>query len=158
VPVSISPSTLRITRVLPANQIHKNQGRFVTLNVQGKSVSSTTTTRSCFKSSNAIWTSNQSPGKWQSRYIAKYISKSESPILRQEIQDAIDKINKAENLPAQKKMHRIAMTLLRNREVSSQEAAFRVCHLFLRKSTRATVFLQPTQTRPLQNANEGEPE
>ena len=80
-------------------------------------------------------------------YIAKYISKSESPILRQEIQDAIDKINKAENLPAQKKMHRIAMTLLRNREVSSQEAAFRVCHLFLRKSTRATVFL-PAYPKP----------
>ncbi|OXA50679.1 hypothetical protein Fcan01_14390 [Folsomia candida] len=38
-------------------------------------------------------------------------------------------------------MFRVAMTIMRHREVGAQEAAFRNCHLFLRYSSRAAVFL-----------------
>ncbi|OXA45397.1 hypothetical protein Fcan01_19828 [Folsomia candida] len=38
-------------------------------------------------------------------------------------------------------MFHVAMTLMRNRKINAEEAAFRICHLFLRYSSRATVFL-----------------
>ncbi|OXA50541.1 hypothetical protein Fcan01_15287 [Folsomia candida] len=73
-------------------------------------------------------------------YIAKYMSKAEPLEIRQDVKAAISKIHSS-NLPAAQKMFRVAMTIMRHREVGAQEAAFRNCHLFLRYSSRASVFL-----------------
>jgi hypothetical protein len=73
-------------------------------------------------------------------YIAKYMSKPEPAEIRNQIQTSMDSIMKS-NLTAQQKMNRIAMTLMKNREISAQEASFRLCHLFLKKSSRVCVFV-----------------
>jgi hypothetical protein len=56
------------------------------------------------------------------------------------VQESIKKINES-SLPMRQKMMKIAMTIMRKRQISDQECAFRVCHLFLRYSTRSTVFV-----------------
>jgi hypothetical protein len=71
-------------------------------------------------------------------YIAKYISKAEPLELRESIRNAIDKI-KSSSGPVQKKMLRMASTLMRKREISAQEECYRICHLPLRRSSRAVV-------------------
>ena len=73
-------------------------------------------------------------------YIAKYMSKAEPMDIRQGIKDSISKIQNS-NIPAKTKMFKVAMTLMRNREISAQEAAFRLCHLYLRDSSRSTIFI-----------------
>ena len=73
-------------------------------------------------------------------YIAKYMSKAEPAELRLQLQNSIETI-KNSDLNARQKMTRISMTLMRNREISAQEAAFRLCHLFLRQSSRLCVFI-----------------
>jgi hypothetical protein len=73
-------------------------------------------------------------------YIAKYMSKAEPAEIRAQIQSSIETVLKS-SLNARQKMNKIAMTLMKNREISAQEAAFRLCHLYLRKSSRVCVFV-----------------
>lgn len=74
-------------------------------------------------------------------YIAKYISKSEPKELQTKVQDAIKEIKNCEHLTARQKMQNICRKIMNRRQVSAQEAAFRLCHLYLLKSSRATVFV-----------------
>jgi hypothetical protein len=73
-------------------------------------------------------------------YIAKYISKAEPQELRDSIKRAIEKV-KQSSAPVQEKMLRVATTLMSKREISAQEACYRICHLPLRRSSRAVVMI-----------------
>jgi hypothetical protein len=77
-------------------------------------------------------------------YIAKYISKAEPKDIQEKTQASIQKINDMK-LSNRDKMIKIASKLMTQREVSAQEAAFRLTHLYLRKSSRSTVFVPTFQ-------------
>jgi hypothetical protein len=74
-------------------------------------------------------------------YIAKYISKAEPTNIRKEIQDIIKRMQTDKNKSCMKQALLIAKTIMNKREVGAPEAAFRLCHLSLRKSSRGTVFI-----------------
>lgn len=73
-------------------------------------------------------------------YIAKYTSKSESDKLNEEIREALNTIE--DNPEAMnKKMFTILMKLMNDRQVSMVEAAYRLCHIPLRYSSRSVIFI-----------------
>lgn len=73
-------------------------------------------------------------------YIAKYISKSEPTDLDSGIRNAIQQIRQEETNLA-RKLFKICMRIMRERQISACECVFRLCHLSLRDSSRKTVFL-----------------
>lgn len=79
-------------------------------------------------------------------YIGKYMSKAEPTEIRPEIEETIKKIQDS-SLPSRQKMFKVAMTIMREREIGAQEAAFRLGHLYLRKSSRSTVFIPTYKKR-----------
>ena len=116
------------TRVLPESEIHKNQGRFVDLKRTAEECLINNYHPVLLEVLKCNMDIQPVTGEMAiAFYIAKYISKAESALLRKEIQSSIDKVKKSNSLTANQKMRKIAMTLLRNREVSSQESAFRMC-------------------------------
>ena len=72
-------------------------------------------------------------------YVCSYMCKSESEEVRKAIRDAL------ESLPPQastrKRLSKIGNTMLTHRELSAQEAAYRLCHLPLKENSRKVVFL-----------------
>ena len=72
-------------------------------------------------------------------YVCSYMCKSESEEVRKAIRDA------SESLPPQastrKRLSKIGNTMLTHRELSAQEAAYRLCHLLLKENSRKVVFL-----------------
>ena len=89
-------------------------------------------------------------------YVCSYMCKSESEEVRKAIRDAL------ESLPPQastrKRLSKIGNTMLTHRELSAQEAAYRLCHLPLKENSRKVVFLntarQEKRTRLLKSRSE----
>ena len=79
-------------------------------------------------------------------YIISYISKSEAEIGAL-LMDA-KKEAKEGNKDAAEAMKHIGQAYIQNREVSAQEAVYRVCGMHLKESSRKTVFV-PTGKNPL---------
>jgi hypothetical protein len=73
-------------------------------------------------------------------YVAKYISKNEPTELDSSIIQAIRLIQREET-DISRRMFRICMKILNERRVSATEAAYRLCHLPLRESSRKTIFV-----------------
>lgn len=73
-------------------------------------------------------------------YIAKYVSKSEPTNLEGEISRAIQQIRREET-DVSRKLFKICMRILRERQVSACECVFRLCHLSMRDSSRKTIFV-----------------
>ena len=72
-------------------------------------------------------------------YVCSYMCKGESEEVRKAIREAL------ESLPAQassrKRLSKVGNTMLTHRELSAQEAAYRLCHLPLKENSRKVVFL-----------------
>ncbi|CAG5002801.1 unnamed protein product [Parnassius apollo] len=73
-------------------------------------------------------------------YIAKYVSKSEPTNLDGEVSRAIQQIRREET-DVSRKLFKICMRILRERQVSACECVFRLCHLSMRDSSRKTIFV-----------------
>ncbi len=73
-------------------------------------------------------------------YIAKYISKSEPEGVDSGIAQAIQQIQREET-DLSRKLFRICMKILHERQVSAAKCAYRLCHIPLRDSSRSCVFL-----------------
>ena len=72
-------------------------------------------------------------------YVCSYMCKGESEEVRKAIREAL------ESLPTQassrKRLSKVGNTMLTHRELSAQEAAYRLCHLPLKANSRKVVFL-----------------
>lgn len=73
-------------------------------------------------------------------YIAKYLSKSEPTDLDGGIAQAIQQIRREET-DVSRKLFKICMRIMKERQVSACECVYRLCHLNLRDTSRKTVFL-----------------
>ncbi|GBP12652.1 hypothetical protein EVAR_10302_1 [Eumeta japonica] len=70
-------------------------------------------------------------------YVAKYISKNEPTVLDRSIIEAIQQVRQEED-DISRRMFKISMKILNERQVSAVECAFRLCGLRLRESSRKT--------------------
>ena len=72
-------------------------------------------------------------------YVCSYMCKGESEEVRKAIREAL------ESLPTQassrKRLSKVGNMMLTHRELSAQEAAYRLCHLPLKENSRKVVFL-----------------
>ena len=73
-------------------------------------------------------------------YIAKYVSKSEPVEIDSTVARAIQQI-RGEETDISRKLFKICMRILKERQVSACECIFRLCHLNLRQSSRNCIFL-----------------
>ncbi|KAG5674477.1 hypothetical protein PVAND_004445 [Polypedilum vanderplanki] len=131
------------TRVVPpsSDEFIRNGGRFCTL----KRNSNETYINNYNPEILKLWNGNmdiQPCGNNEAIafYIAKYVAKSEPTDLTGSIAAAIRKI-RLEETNISRKLFKICMRILKEREVSAAECAYRLCHLPLRGSSRTTVFL-----------------
>lgn len=74
-------------------------------------------------------------------YVAKYMSKAEPTHIREEIRNIITNFKTNNRSSYYKKAQQIANILIKNREICSQEATYRLLHLRLRYSSRGFVFI-----------------
>lgn len=74
-------------------------------------------------------------------YVGKYISKAEPQLIREETRNALNAIKGDSRTSYHQQAKKIASTILSRREISSQECAFRTCHLPLRRCSRKLVFI-----------------
>ena len=76
-------------------------------------------------------------------YVCSYMCKGESKEVRKAIREAL------ESLPAhalsRKRLSKVGNTMLTHRELSAQEAAYRLCHLPLKENSRKVVFLNTSR-------------
>lgn len=73
-------------------------------------------------------------------YVAKYISKSEPTALDYSVAQAVRQIQREES-DTSRKLFKVCMRIMKERQISACESAFRLCHLNLRDSSRKCVFL-----------------
>jgi PIF1-like helicase len=73
-------------------------------------------------------------------YVAKYMSKAEPTLLDAGIAQAIRQIRQEET-DLSRKLFKICMRIMHERQISASECVFRLCHLQMRNSTRKCVFL-----------------
>ncbi|CAG9799443.1 unnamed protein product [Chironomus riparius] len=73
-------------------------------------------------------------------YIAKYMSKPEPTTLDRGVAQAIQQIRREET-NISRKLFKICMKILGQRQISACEAVFRLAHLNMKESSRKTVFL-----------------
>ncbi|GFR21211.1 ATP-dependent DNA helicase [Trichonephila clavata] len=73
-------------------------------------------------------------------YIAKYVSKSEPTQLDGSVARAIREIQREET-DISRKLFKVCMRILKERQVSACECAYRLCHLNFRDSSRKCTFL-----------------
>lgn len=81
-------------------------------------------------------------------YVAKYVAKEEPVLIQKKIHDAIKEIKNSTNNEFVNKIRNVANIIIKNRERSAQEAAYVLCSLKLRESSRSTVFVN---TKPPQH-------
>ena len=89
-------------------------------------------------------------------YVCSYICKTESEEVQKAIRDAL------ESLPPQastrKRLSKVGNTMLTHRELSAQEAAYRLCYLPLKENSRKVVFINTARpekrTRLLKSRSE----
>jgi hypothetical protein len=81
-------------------------------------------------------------------YVAKYVAKEEPVMIQKKIHDAIKEIKNSSNNEFVNKIRNVANIIIKNRERSAQEAAYVLCSLKLRESSRSTVFIN---TKPPQH-------
>ncbi|OXA37750.1 ATP-dependent DNA helicase PIF1 [Folsomia candida] len=74
-------------------------------------------------------------------YIAKYISKAEPTDIQDEIQIIMQQLQSNSKASYYQMATSIAMKIMNKRQVSAPEAAYRLCHLKLRHSSRGFVFI-----------------
>lgn len=74
-------------------------------------------------------------------YIAKYISKAEPTDIQDEIQRIVQQMQSNSRASYYQMATNIAMEIMNRRQVSAPEAAYRLCHLKLRHSSRGFVFV-----------------
>ena len=72
-------------------------------------------------------------------YICSLMCKGDSEEVKKAIGDALN--NLPPNGSIHKKLSKVGNIMLSHRELSAQEAAFRLCHLTLKDSTRKVVFV-----------------
>ena len=72
-------------------------------------------------------------------YICSYMCKGESEEVKKAIRDALNTL--PANASIRKKLSKVGNTMLSHRELSVQEAAYRLCNLPLKDSTRKVVFV-----------------
>ena len=84
-------------------------------------------------------------------YICSYMCKGESDEVKKAIREALN--NLPANASIHKKLSKVGNTMLSHRELSAQEAAYRLCHLPLKDSTRKVVFVN-SQTRKTNTTSE----
>ncbi|XP_059150287.1 uncharacterized protein LOC131937110 [Physella acuta] len=77
-------------------------------------------------------------------YIAKYIAKSEPTELALAIRQAIQEIQR-EDSDVSRKLFKICMRIMNERQVSACECVYRLCHLNVRDSSRKCIFLNTRQ-------------
>lgn len=73
-------------------------------------------------------------------YIAKYMSKAEPTEIDSDVARAIQQIRQEES-DISKKLFKVCMRILKERQVSACECISRLCHLNMRQSSRLCVFL-----------------
>jgi len=79
-------------------------------------------------------------------YIAKYVAKAEPTELDKSIRQAINQIRQEES-NIQRKMFKICYRIMKERQVSAIEAAYRLCGFKMRESNITTVFLNTRQEK-----------
>ena len=89
-------------------------------------------------------------------YICSYMCKGESEEAKKAISDSLQSL--APNASLQKRLSKLGNTMLLHRQLSGQEAAYRLCHLPLKDSSRKVVFVNTVppekRTRILKNRSE----
>jgi hypothetical protein len=78
-------------------------------------------------------------------YVAKFVAKAEPSNYNQQLKMLIAAGNNNGNVNQQKLLHHLSANLLSSREVCASEAAFRLCHLKMKSSSRQTVYLNTRQ-------------
>ena len=78
-------------------------------------------------------------------YVTHYICKDESQVLKQVIAEQL--ANLQQDATMKQRLRKIGNTLLSHRQLSQQEAAFLVAGLYLKGSSRATVFVSAIPKR-----------
>ncbi|GBP80548.1 hypothetical protein EVAR_39418_1 [Eumeta japonica] len=73
-------------------------------------------------------------------YIAKYLSKAEPEGVDSGIAQAIQQIQREET-DISRKLFKVCMKILHERQISAAECAYRLCHIPLRNSSRSCIFL-----------------
>jgi hypothetical protein len=76
-------------------------------------------------------------------YVAKYVAKEEPIYIQKQIHDALKEIKASKNNEFVQKIRNVSNIIIKNRERSAQEAAFVICSLKFRDSSRSTVFINP---------------
>ena len=76
-------------------------------------------------------------------YVCSYMCKSESEEVRKAIRDALESL--PPRATARKCLSKVGNTMLTHRELSAQEAAYRLCHLPLKENSRKVVFVNTTK-------------
>ena len=89
-------------------------------------------------------------------YICSYMCKGESEEVKKAISDSLQSL--APNASLRKRLSKLGNTMLSHRQLSGQEAAYRLCHLPLKDSSRKVVFVDTVpsekRTRILKNRSE----
>jgi len=137
------------TRILLDSEIHKNNNKFVIMkrNNDEKNINNYNPTIL------GMWGANmdiQPIGTvfGIAFYVAKYVSKEEPIFIQKQIHDALKQIKNSNNNDFVHKIRNVSNIIIKNRERSAQEAAYVICSLPLRDSSRATVFVN---TKPALN-------
>ena len=76
-------------------------------------------------------------------YVCSYMCKSESEEIRKAIRDALESL--PPRATARKRLSKVGNTMLTHRELSAQEAAYRLCHLPLKENSRKVVLVNTTK-------------
>ena len=76
-------------------------------------------------------------------YVCLYMCKSESEEFRKAIRDTLESL--PPRATARKRLSKVGNTMLTHRELSAQEAAYRLCHLPLKENSRKVVFVNTTK-------------
>ena len=86
-------------------------------------------------------------------YICSYMCKGESEEVKKAISDSLQSL--APNASLRKRLSKSGNTMLSHRQLSGQEAAYRLCHLPLKDSSRKVIFVNTAppekRTRILKN-------
>ena len=84
-------------------------------------------------------------------YIGKYMAKPEPTTLDAGLAQAIQQI-RCEETYISRKLFKICMRILKERQISACEAVFRLAHLNMKESSRKTVFLNTRKPEQRYNA------
>ena len=76
-------------------------------------------------------------------YVCSYMCKGESEEVRKAIREAL--VSLPAHASSRQRLSKVGNTMLTHRELSAQEAAYRLCHLPLKENSRKVVFLNTSR-------------